>query len=210
MCVVENAPTLFDRNWKEAEENLKDAFKYRPLLQFVNFFSFSFPKGDVVDDVPTLSVRIVENQQIIWKTFSNVVLSRFVQFSNFFSFSFPKGDVVKDVLTLSARIEENQKRIVKTFSNVVLFRCAQFLNFFSFSSPKGDVVEDVPTLSARGCTLQINEPQLQRFKHQHATHQRLSTSTMSGWSSEHTGCTKSSVDQQLFTSMKKIFGTKVT
>ncbi len=29
-------------------------------------------------------------------------------------------------------------------------------------------------------TLQINEPQLQRSKHQCATHQRLSTSTVSG------------------------------
>ncbi len=53
-----------------------------------------------------------------------------------------------------------------------------------------------------GCTLQINEPQLQRSKHQRATHQRLSTSTVSGWSSEHSGCTKSSADQRLYTSMK--------
>ncbi len=30
------------------------------------------------------------------------------------------------------------------------------------------------------CTLQINEPQLQRSKHQCATHQRLSTSTVIG------------------------------
>jgi hypothetical protein len=36
------------------------------------------------------------------------------------------------------------------------------------------------TLKMQGCTLQINEPQLQRSKHQRATHQRLSTSTVSG------------------------------
>ncbi len=35
-----------------------------------------------------------------------------------------------------------------------------------------------PTERSAGCTLQINEPQLQRSKHQRATHQRLSTSTM--------------------------------
>jgi hypothetical protein len=53
-----------------------------------------------------------------------------------------------------------------------------------------------------GCTLQINEPQLQRSKHQCATHQRLSTSTASGWSSEQTGSTKSSALQRLYTSTK--------
>jgi hypothetical protein len=31
-----------------------------------------------------------------------------------------------------------------------------------------------------GCTLQINEPQLQLSKHQCATHQELYTSTVSG------------------------------
>jgi hypothetical protein len=31
----------------------------------LNFFSFSFPKGDVVEDVPTLSARIEEKQKRI-------------------------------------------------------------------------------------------------------------------------------------------------
>ncbi len=64
--------------------------------------------------------------------------------------------------------------------------------------------------SETGCTLQINEPQLQRCKQQRATHQRLSTSTVNGWSSEHSGCTKSSADQLLYTSMKTSFLSKAT
>ncbi len=55
------------QNWRESEENLKDAFKYHPLSLYSVFklFSFSFPKGDVVEDVPTLSARIEENQKFI-------------------------------------------------------------------------------------------------------------------------------------------------
>ncbi len=59
--------------------------------------------------------------------------------------------------------------------------------------------------SKKGCTLQINEPQLQRSKQQRATHQWLSTLTVSGWSSEHSSCTKSSAAQRLYTSMKTCF-----
>ncbi len=58
--VMEDVPTLTAR----IEENLKDAFKCRlsRFVQFLNFFSFSFPKGD---DVPTLSARIEEKQKRI-------------------------------------------------------------------------------------------------------------------------------------------------
>jgi hypothetical protein len=52
---------------KRIRREFKDAFKCRPLVLCTIFkvFSFSFPKGDVVEDVPTLSARIEEKQKRI-------------------------------------------------------------------------------------------------------------------------------------------------
>ncbi len=57
------------------------------LCTLFNFFSVSFPKGDVVEDVPTPSARIEENQKML----INVVLSRFCTVFKLFLFLFPLG-----------------------------------------------------------------------------------------------------------------------
>ena len=86
---------------------------------------------------------------------------------------------------------------------IVWFGCLSAISQLASREGEGGGVRQLSL--HRGCTLQINEPQLQCSKHQRATHQRLSTSTVSGWSSEHSGCTKSSADQRLYTSMKTRF-----
>jgi hypothetical protein len=61
---------------------------------------------------------------------------------------------------------------------IVWFGCLSAISQLASREGEGGGVRQLSL--HRGCTLQINEPQLQCSKHQRATHQRLSSSTVSG------------------------------